>query len=297
MRWCLIATVVLFLCTAAVIYASREIFPASDQIAFETNVNGNWDIYLLDVRTALVRNLTNNPADDLSPSWSPNGREIIFYSDRNGDHSAELHIMNMDTLKLRLFTEERGDYRRAVWSPDGHEVAYTIGYGQLQLANTDGTLRRPLGYGFSPTWSPDGRWILYYADSLDSLNAEIYALDTSATVLLNLSRNVAHDWSPAWSPDGNSVAFVTSRDGNAELYLMENLCLVVTASCDFSLRRLTYDVSNDSSPAWSPDGKTLVYESQHSQNYDLYLIDLDTLRSTPLLITPANERYPAWRPK
>src|SRR5690606_41906986 len=117
----------------------------------------------------------------------------------------------------------------------------------MQLISREGVVV-PLGYGFSPGWSTDGSWIMYYADSQDSLNAEIYALNPAEGRLLNLTRNAANDWRPAWSPDGTTIDFVTSREGKAELYLMQN-CLIVTGSCDRKLRRVTYYHGNDLSPS------------------------------------------------
>lgn len=294
LRWCLYACAALFLLTGTLLFASREILPPADQIAFESDQNGNWDIYLLDMRTNIVRNLSQNPADDYAPTWSPDGKSLIFYADHNGDLRAELHILNLETMETQTFGEQTRDYRRAGWSPDGLQLVYTIGYGQMQLINREGVVV-PLGYGFSPRWSPDGSWIMYYADSQDSLNAEIYALNPAEGRLLNLTRNAANDWSPAWSPDGTTIAFVTSRDGNAELYLMQN-CLIVTGSCDRNLRRLTNNPGNDSSPSWSPDSRMLVYETLQGENSDLFLIDIETLQSRPLYATDANERSPAWRP-
>lgn len=289
-------SVALALMSAVVLFASREILPSADQIAFESDQTGNWDIYLLDTRVYVLRNLTQHPADDFAPSWSPDGSELLFYSDYNGDGRAELHILNMATLKIRTFGEPSLDYRRAAWSPDGHQLVYTVGYGQMRLANIEDSASRPLGYGFSPECSPDGRWIMYYADSQDSLNAEIYALNAGGNRVLNLSRNLANDWSPTWSPDGQTIAFVTSRDGNAELYLMQH-CLLATPNCSGDLLRLTFNPGNDSSPAWSPDGHSLAYETERNGRHDLYLIDVNNLQSLPLYATPADERSPAWRPR
>lgn len=295
LRWCMWGFATLFVITATVLFASREILPPADQIAFESDQNGNWDIYLLDARANVVHNLSNHPADDLAPAWSPDGSELIFYSDHNGDHRAELHILNLETMETQPFGEQTRDYRRAGWSPDGLQLVYTIGYGQMQLVNAEGTVI-PLGYGFSPKWSPDGNWIMYYADSPDSLNAEIYAFRATGSASLNLTHNTANDWSPSWSPDGDTIAFVTSRDGNAELYLMQN-CLIATTDCGLTLRRLTANPSNDSSPAWSPDGRMLAYETLQGENNDLFLIDVATLQMRTLYATPANERSPAWRPR
>jgi TolB protein len=295
LRWCVSGFAILFLITSTVVFASREILPPSEQIAFQSDQDGNWDIYLFDMRANLVHNLSQNAADDYAPAWSPDGSELIFYSDHDGDQRAELHILNLETMEILPFGEQDRDYRRAGWSPDGLQLVYTIGYGQMQLVNAEGNVIA-LGYGFNPRWSPDGSWILYYADSQDSLNAEIYALNTAESRLLNLTRNIANDWSPAWSPDGETIAFVTSRDGNAELYLMQN-CLIATTNCDLTVRRLTDNLTNDASPSWSPDGRMLVYETLQGESNDLYVIDLATLQQHSLYATPADERSPAWRPR
>lgn len=295
LRWCLSGYIAFLLITGMVLFAGRNVIVPADQIAFESDQNGNQDIYLLDLRTNIVRNLSQNPVDEYAPAWSPDGKELIFYADYNGDQHAELHILNLETMQTETVGDTIRDYRRAGWSPDGLQLVYTIGYGQMQLIDDQGSVSL-LGYGFNPRWSPDGRWIMYYADSRDSLNAEIYALDIMESRLLNLTRNAAHDWSPAWSPDGTTIAFVTSRDGNAELYLMQN-CLNVVANCDLNLRRLTDNPRTDSSPTWSPDGRMLAYETLQSGTHDLYLIDVTTLQERPLYVTSADERSPAWRPR
>jgi TolB protein len=115
-------------------------------------------------------------------------------------------------------------------------------------------------------------------------------------MVINLSHNRANDWNPVWSPKGDAIVFVTSRDGNAELYLMQN-CLVTTLNCSGDLRRLTFNPVNDTSPAWSPDARMLAYEVQGNEQNDLFLIDVENLQSIPLYATSADERSPAWRPR
>ena len=93
LRLCLSGCAAIFLLTGTVLFASREIIPRANQIAFESDQDGNWNIYLLDMRTNIVRNLSQNPADDYAPAWSPDGKSLIYYSDHNSDLRAELHIL------------------------------------------------------------------------------------------------------------------------------------------------------------------------------------------------------------
>ena len=88
----------------------RTLFAArAGEIAFESNQDGNWEIYLLDVQTGIAHNLTHSPADDFAPSWSPDGSSIVFTSDRDRDTQPELYIMSADGSNLRYISGGGGE--------------------------------------------------------------------------------------------------------------------------------------------------------------------------------------------
>ena len=80
------------------------------------------DIYVMDINGHNEVNLTNHPADDLSPTWSPTGEHILFVSDREGMH--DLYLMNPDGSNVRRLFKEKANRECPTWSPDGKNIAY-----------------------------------------------------------------------------------------------------------------------------------------------------------------------------
>jgi Tol biopolymer transport system component len=95
--------------------------PDGKQIAFGSNRDRDYDIYVMDAGGDNVRRLTNSPGLDARPAWSPDGKQIAFTSNRDGNY--RIYVMNADGSKVRRVTEskERDDY--ATWHPDGKRLA------------------------------------------------------------------------------------------------------------------------------------------------------------------------------
>jgi len=108
-----------------------------------------------------------------------------------------------------------------------------------------------------------------------------------------LTDDPADDMLPAWSPDGRSIAFVSTRDGNPEIYVMD--------SQGQNQRRLTFNPGGDWRPAWLPDSQHLVFTSDRAGNNDIYLMAVPSTAApltsepdlTPLVAGPADDRDPA----
>lgn len=272
----------------------------SGQLAFETDRDGNWEIYLLDIASGLQRNLTRRPADDLSPSWSPDGSQLAFYSDFDGNGTAELLAMDANGGNIRLLMpQDGGNNWRPVWSPDGQRVTYMLGFELIQIVFLDEGRSENYGRGFSPSWSPDGQRIVYYADPDGRLNADIYMLDVRTKRAYNLTNHGANDWAPAWSPVGPLIAFVSNRNGNNEIYLIDALCTADISrigGCGRTVSRLTNTDQHETSPAWSPDGQRIAFVSKRGRHDQLFVMDADGQRVQRLTFENANNRFPVWKP-
>lgn len=141
--------------------------PVPCTIAFDSDRDGNRDIYIMDSDGNNLVNLTNNPADDFNPAWSPDGSQIAFVSFRDGQ-SGKIYVMNADGSDVHQLTYENGsDWPD--WSHDGIKITYTD-QNDIFVINADGSgqainLTNSPETDIWPSWSPDGSQIVWSSGS------------------------------------------------------------------------------------------------------------------------------------
>jgi TolB protein len=188
-------------------YAPR-FSPDGNSVIMSMAKDGNSEIYVMDLRTRVQRRLTNHSAIDTSPSYSPDSEQIVFNSDRGG--TQQLYVMNADGSNVRRISYGKGRYATPVWSPRGDLVAFTKfhqGRFFIGVMRPDGTGERLLVEDFaveSPTWSPNGRVLIYYnQEPWDEQGrggrSRLYSIDLTGHNLREIVTPLdASD--PAWSP-------------------------------------------------------------------------------------------------
>ena len=163
--------------------------PDASKIAFTGKVDNNTEIFIVNADGRGLRNLTNDPAADASPSFSADGQSVYFHSNRDGQYEM-FHLFRVD-----------------------------LGSGNVERV----TGRK--GYEFSPAVSPADDEIYFSGDRLDaasrSLDIRALHVDTPDKERLVVSRRL-HDTLPAVSPDGRLIAFVSQSDGDPEIYLVNS---------------------------------------------------------------------------
>ena len=283
---------------------------AQARIAFASDRDGNWEIYVMDVDGGNPRNLTNDPSDDRDPSWSPDGKRIVFFSNRDGHvidgrPTSEIYVMDADGGNPQNLTNDRNDDRFPSWSPDGKRIAFVSDrdgpprYFDIYVMDADGGNLQRLTSDprddRNPSWSPDGERIVFGArreghfETKFAVTYEIYVMDADGGNQQRLTENRKNDWHPAWSPNGERIAFASDRKGdlvNIEIYVMD--------ADGGNEHRLTENRVYDWQPSWSPDGERIAFVSDRDGNSEIYVMDADGGNPQNLTNNPHSDINPAW---
>jgi TolB protein len=157
--------------------------PDGRRVAFTLAEAGNSDIYVLDLATGQRRRLTDHPAIDTSPSFSPDGERLVFNSDRAG--TPQLYVMDADGSDVRRISFGDGRYGSPVWSPRGDLIAFTKikgGLFHIGVMRADGSDERLLTRSTldeGPSWSPNGRVILFSREDYATDRSRLFSIDVT----------------------------------------------------------------------------------------------------------------------
>jgi Tol biopolymer transport system component len=194
-------------------------------LAFDSDLSGNQEIFKIPAAGGTAERLTNHPADDFIPAWSPDGERIAFYSFRGGNR--DIFVMGADGGSLEQVTSDPTHERVPDWSPDGRRlVFYSDRTGRAELfvvERADGGRWLPPRQltregGGNPRWSPDGRFVAYRGGfSVKVIPAE-GGEPRTVVPESDPAKEPAPHWME-WSPDGRTIYFKTlDPDGRSTIF-------------------------------------------------------------------------------
>ncbi len=234
---------------------------------------------------------------NISPSLSPDGKNIIFFSSKDL-FSIDLYLADAKTGKIErnIFKTEFSTHLQnlefisssGAWDPTGKKFVFSaIESGRPVLtildvndASVKKVIRFPkLAEIFNPSWSPNGRYIVFSALANGLSNLFVYDLQTGTS--RQLTDDAYAELQPAWSPDGKEIAYVTDRFttnltnldfGNNQFGEYQ------IAQMNFKTGAITkvknYENCKNINPQWSPDGKSIYFISDHNGIDNIYRLDL-----------------------
>lgn len=243
-------------------------FPYSDgkSIIFQSNRLGNTDIYSKNLETGKLKQLTNNSADDRTPSISPDGKYVAFVSTRDGNY--DVFIMNIDGSNLINITQDpESKDIHPYWSPDGTKIIFNSTMKgtdyDIYIMNIDGSnrikIRTNIGEATHAQYSPDGNKIVFrkFFKIGAILNSEIVIMDMKSKKEERITRNKGFDNHPIWSKNGNRIFFTSNRDGKSEY----DVSVYEYTLMGKKIKRLTYHPSNqeDMTPIYDPIRNSIFF--------------------------------------
>lgn len=260
-------------------------------IVFSSGRSGNGDIYAINSKTRETILVAGTDSPEGTVRYDAYQKRIVYHRYDQEPERAVLVSSGED-----LFEDPNGDVAPA-WSSEAGRVVYAAdreGFEDLYIAMADGQnqllVTQDEWIDRYPSWSPDGQAVVYAKKLEDGWDLHVmrpFDDDKPEERLTNDGVYVGH---PSWSPDGRYIAYDTLIDGQAEIAMLEIATGEVT--------RLTNRAGNDLIPAWSPDGKKIAFggEPDSAGNWDLWMVDLETLQITRLTEQPTYDGGPVFVP-
>jgi len=262
----------------------------STRIAYVTKAGNRFTLRIADADGEGGQVALASPEPIISPSWSPDGRELAYVSFES--QKAVVWVQDVASGRRRAVANFRGSNSAPAWSPDSRQMAVTLsrdGGSQIYLMDRNGEGLRRLTSSASidtePVFSPDGRSLYFVSDR--GGGPQIYRMPVAGGPAERVTFTGGYNISPALSPDGRSLAYI-ARQGGAYRLVIQDLA-------GGAPRNVT-ETGSDERPSFSPNGRLIVYATQAQGRDVLVTTTLDGRIKTSLAVPQTDVREPVWGP-
>jgi TolB protein len=248
------------------------------------------EIYISDYDGENQKRVTVGKTLNIAPRWSPDGRSIAYISYRRGGANIFISNIFQGTLEELTKGDKTGENWLPAWSPDGSKIAFSStrdGNPEIYVVNRDGSgLRRITnnpGIDITPTWSPSGTQIAFTSDR--SGPPQIYVVGADG---LNLSKKTSESFCdrPTWSPAPfNEIAYAARSGPGFDIHVLD---LSTGAT-----KALTFGEGTNESPAFSPNGRHIVFTSTRSGKTQVFTMAKDG-KNVRQITKNGNNEKPDW---
>ena len=269
------------------------------QIVFSSRRWWNYDIFITDIYSSKMTQITKNKWIDFHPIISPRADKISFVSDRNGNR--EIYIANLEWMDgymqwrasdLNNITNSIENDWTPSFSPTEDKIIFSTYFPEndnydIFLMDDNGNNKENLtnspSYEKYPQFSPDGSYIIYQGWQKGKM--EIFFLGLLDKSIINITMNSDHNdilsHGNSFSEDGHSIVFTSERGGNKDIFIMK-----INGS---EVEQLTTHKANDYEPTFAPFGESIIFTSERDGNKEIYSLDIKTKNLRNLTNDPGDD--------
>ena len=260
--------------------------PFLSRIGFISDRAGGSELWVMDWDGDNPKQLTKHGAIALAPTWSPDGRQMVFTSFLRG--TPALFVLTPHEGYLRMLWDKGGVNSSATFSPDGKKIAFASsvdGNTDIYSMPIDGDKPRRLttarGIDTQPAWAPNGRQIAF--TSTRSGSPQIYLMDADGSNVRRLTFDGGFHDEATWTHDGTRIACTTKVGGRFQIATIDTVT---------SQRTVITAPGNNESPCFSPDGSMIAFASDRTGTPQIFITDAD---GVPHQLTSEGKNHsPTW---